>query len=85
MLVRDGRLAALIDPACYYGHSEVDLAMICLFGVPEETFWESYGPLEEGWRHRRSIYQLYPALVHMRLFGTVYAPLVDRLHSAVGV
>ena len=25
---RDGRLAALIDPACYDGHAEVDLAML---------------------------------------------------------
>ena len=85
MLVREGQLAALIDPACYYGHNEVDLAMICLFGVPEETFWESYGPLEPEWRHRRRIYQLFPALVHMRLFGAAYANLVDRLLSETGV
>ncbi|MGZ8997264.1 MAG: fructosamine kinase family protein [Allosphingosinicella sp.] len=84
MLVRDGHLAALIDPACYYGHHEVDLAMICLFGVPEDSFWDSYGALEPGWRNRRPIYQLFPALVHMRLFGTIYAPLVDRLLSEVG-
>ena len=84
MLVRDGRLAALIDPACYYGHSEVDLAMICLFGVPEESFWASYGALEPGWRERRPIYQLFPALVHLRLFGPTYAGLVERLLSETG-
>ena len=84
MLVRDGRLAALIDPACYYGHSEVDLAMICLFRVPEESFWASYGALEPGWRERRPIYQLFPALVHLRLFGPAYAGLVDRLLSEAG-
>ena len=85
MLVREGQLAALIDPACYYGHKEVDLAMICLFGVPEENFWENYGALDPGWRQRRPIYQLFPGLVHMRLFGTVYAPLVDRLLTENGV
>lgn len=81
MLVRDGRLAAFIDPACYHGHAEVDLAMICLFGRPDPTFWDAYGPLEAGWEERRSIYQLFPALAHLRLFGASYEPLADRLLS----
>ena len=69
ILVRGGRLAALIDPACCHGDAEVDLAMLTLFGGPAETFWAGYGPLEPGWRGRRPIYQLFPALVHLRLFG----------------
>ena len=84
MLVRDGRLAAFIDPACYHGHAEVDLAMICLFGRPDAAFWEAYGRLEPGWEQRRPIYQLFPALVHLRLFGASYAALADRLLSASG-
>lgn len=84
MLVKDGRLAALIDPACYHGDAEVDLAMICLFGRPDGAFWEAYGALDAGWEERRSIYQLFPALVHLRLFGASYGPLADRLLSAAG-
>ncbi len=84
ILVLDGALAALIDPACYYGDPEVDLAMLCLFGAPDAAFWHAYGPLEPGWEARRPIYQLFPALVHMRLFGASYAPLVDRLLKEVG-
>ncbi|WP_166041528.1 fructosamine kinase family protein [Sphingosinicella sp. YJ22] len=84
MLVRDGRLAAFIDPACYHGHAEVDLAMICLFGRPDPAFWEAYGDLEPGWGERRALYQLFPALVHLRLFGVSYASLVDRLLTAAG-
>jgi fructosamine-3-kinase len=84
MLVRDGRLAALIDPACYHGDGEVDLAMICLFGRPDAAFWDAYGLLESGWEERRALYQLFPALVHLRLFGASYSPLVDRLLTAVG-
>lgn len=84
MLVRDGRLAALIDPACYHGDAEVDLAMLCLFGAPDDAFWEAYGPLAPGWRERRPLYQLFPALVHLRLFGASYAPLVDRLLTELG-
>lgn len=84
ILVKDGRLAALIDPACYYGDAEVDLAMLCLFGAPDPAFWEAYGPLEAGWEERRPIYQLFPALVHLRLFGAAYAGLVDRLLADAG-
>ena len=84
ILVRGGALAALIDPACYYGHSEVDLAMLTLFDAPPDSFWECYGALEPGWEGRRSVYQLFPALVHLRLFGASYAGMVDRLLSAVG-
>ncbi len=84
ILVRAGALAALIDPACYHGDAEVDLAMLCLFGEPDEAFWEAYGPLESGWPERRCCYQLFPALVHLRLFGPSYAPLVDRLLTEAG-
>lgn len=84
ILVAGGRLAAFIDPACYGGHSEVDLAMLTLFGSPPSDFWDSYGPVEPGWEERRPIYQLFPALVHLRLFGASYAGLVDRLLSRWG-
>ncbi|MDJ0857913.1 MAG: fructosamine kinase family protein [Dinoroseobacter sp.] len=71
--------AYLIDPACYYGHAEVDLAMLTLFGRPPAAFWDAYGPLEEGWELRQHAYQLWPALVHLRLFGDGYRSLVERL------
>lgn len=82
ILVKDGRLAALIDPACYHGHAEVDLAMLSLFGTPPEPFWEAYGPREPGHEARLPLYQLFPALVHLRLFGAAYAPMVERLLDA---
>jgi len=84
ILVEEGRLAALVDPACYFGDREVDLAMLHLFDTPPEEFAEAYGPLEPGWEHRRAVYQLFPALVHLRLFGASYAPTVERLLAALG-
>jgi fructosamine-3-kinase len=84
ILVGDGRLAALIDPACYHGHEEVDLAMLRLFDSPPDEFWEAYGVLDEGAEERLPLYQLFPALVHMRLFGATYAPMVDRLLGVIG-
>lgn len=85
ILWRNGRLAALIDPACYYGHAEVDLAMLHLFGTPGQAFYETYGALEPGWEERRAAYQLFPALVHLRLFGSGYAGMVDRLLTQLRV
>jgi fructosamine-3-kinase len=84
ILVQGGRLAALIDPACYHGHAEVDLAMLGLFDTPPDAFWEAYGALDDGAEERIPLYQLFPALVHMRLFGATYAPMVDRLLGAAG-
>jgi fructosamine-3-kinase len=84
ILVQAGRLAALIDPACYHGHAEADLAMLTLFDEPPPHFWSAYGELEEGWEERRPAYQLFPALVHLRLFGGGYAGMVDRLLDRLG-
>ena len=84
MLVREGRLVGLIDPACYHGDAEVDLAMLDLFSSPPDAFREAYGPLEPGWEERRPIYQLFPALAHVRLWGAGYFAMVDRLLAAAG-
>jgi fructosamine-3-kinase len=84
ILVRDGRIIGLIDPACYHGHAEVDLAMLTLFDRPAPEFHDSYGPPEPGWQDRRPVYQLWPALVHLRLFGPGYRGMVERCLSALG-
>jgi fructosamine-3-kinase len=84
VLVAGGQVAALIDPISYYGHGEADLAMLTLFDAPPEEFWDSFGPLEEGAEERRPIYELFHALVHVRLYGATYHPLADRLLTGLG-
>lgn len=74
----------LIDPAVYRGHREVDLAMMELFGgFPAEVFegYESQTAVSEEYREfRRDVYQLYPLLVHVNLFGRAYVGAVrDRV------
>ncbi len=66
---------ALVDPACYFGHREVDLAMADLFGGFGRGFREAYEaewPLEPGYEVRLLVYQLYYLLVHVNLFGGSY-------------
>lgn len=67
---------ALVDPAVYRGHREVDLAMSELFGGFDAEFYREYEavrPLEAGYREvRRGVYQLYYLLVHVNLFGDAY-------------
>jgi fructosamine-3-kinase len=70
----EGR-ACIIDPAVYYGHRESDLAMSKLFGGFDEDFYGAYNaafPLAPGWKERTDIFNLYPLLVHVNLFGGGY-------------
>ncbi len=85
VMVANGKVSALIDPASYYGHGEVDIAMLEMFDHPAAAFFASYGKLETGHRERIDIYRLWPALVHLRLFGGAYRPLVEGLLSGLGV
>ncbi|MDH5673567.1 MAG: fructosamine kinase family protein [Myxococcales bacterium] len=72
----------LIDPAVYGGHREIDLAMMRLFGGFSERCFAAYEeafPLAEGHRERVGLYQLYPLMVHVNLFGGGYAGRVERI------
>jgi fructosamine-3-kinase len=77
LLVRGQEVVAFIDPACCYGHAEVDIAMLGLFDRPAAGFHAAYGPLEPGHAERLAIYRLWPALVHLRLFGEAYRGQVE--------
>lgn len=66
---------ALIDPACYYADSEMELGMMQLFGGFSPAVWQAYQdeyPLPEGWQQRIPLYQLYHILNHLLLFGGSY-------------
>ena len=74
--------ACLIDPAVHYGHREMDIAMSRLFGSFAGEFYDAYHaeyPLENGWRERVDICNIYPLLVHVNLFGAGYVGSVERI------
>jgi len=65
----------LIDPAVSYGHREFDIAMTTLFGGFNREFYEGYQnsyPLAQGWQQRLNLWNLYPLLLHLNLFGSSY-------------
>ncbi len=77
-----GQKPILIDPAVYFGHREMDLAMTRLFGGFPAAFYEHYQqsfPLEKDYEERLEIYQLYYLLVHVNLFGVAFLGQVVRI------
>jgi protein-ribulosamine 3-kinase len=73
---------ALFDPAVYWGHREMDIAMTKLFGGFDSAFYEGYNehyPLEKNWELRIDYCNLYPLLVHVNLFGGGYADDVKQI------
>lgn len=89
VLTRDGRIAAFIDPAIYYADPEIELAFSTLFGTFGDRFFARYRerrPLAPGFfEERRDLYNLYPLLVHARLFGGGYAAQVESTLTRFGV
>jgi fructosamine-3-kinase len=75
-----GKPVALIDPAIYYGHPEMDLAFSEMFGGLGAVFFEHYG-IDRGYRERRDIWNLWPLLVHAYLFGHSYTASAARILS----
>lgn len=72
----------VIDPAVYFGHREMDLAMTVLFGGFDDEFYDHYQeifPLAPGFEERVDICNLYPVLVHANLFGGEYVGQVKKV------
>lgn len=70
----------LIDPAVYYGHRSVDLAMTTLFGGFSPLFYQSYNhhfPFPSNYEEQWSVCNLYPLLIHLLLFGSSYRPQIE--------
>lgn len=83
VLTNDGRIAAFIDPAIYFADAEIELAFSTLFGTFGDAFFARYHerrPIAPGFFEvRRDLYNLYPLLVHVRLFGGGYVGQVRSI------
>lgn len=62
----------IFDPACFYGHSEFDLAIMRMYGGFTDEFWNTYFdeiPKQPGFELRAKLYELYNYLNQLNLFG----------------
>lgn len=88
ILISKDRMTGLVDPALYYGNQEMDIAFSTLFHTFSPRFYERYQehhPLDKGFfSERTDLYNLYPVLVHVRLFGGAYVLDVDRILRKFG-
>lgn len=83
ILCDNGRVTGVIDPAIYFADPEIELAFSTLFNTFSSPFFEVYEdirPIKPGFvEARRDLYNLYPLLVHVRLFGASYLGAVKRI------
>ena len=88
VLVGPGGLSGFIDPAVYHADPEIELAFSTLFNTFGDVFFARYNehrPIKPGfWEVRRDLYNLYPLLVHVRLFGGGYAGQVTAILDRLG-
>ena len=89
IIVRDGRIAGIIDPALYYAHNEMELAYMALFDGVGPEFFAAYGEIlpidSEFYETRRHIYNLYPLLVHLIVFGEKYIAPLEKSLARFGI
>jgi len=89
VLVKGRRIAGFVDPAISFGSPEIELAFTTMFGTFGPAFFEAYeslSPLPPGFHElRRDLYNLYPTLVHVRLFGASYLAGIERTLSRLGL
>ena len=83
-----GHVTALLDPAIYFADAEVELAFIELFGTFGEGFLSMYRELRgidpNFGALRRDVYQVYPLLVHVAVFGEGYLARLRARLDRVG-
>lgn len=73
---------ALFQPSTAYNHREVDIAMSKLFTTFDQNFYDNYNlmmPMESGWEERLPIYNLYPLLIYVNLYGMRYLSRLERI------
>ncbi len=81
-IVNSDGMPCLIDPAVAFTPREMDLGMMKLFGGFDEILFKIYDenfPLEEGWKERVELWQLYYLLVHLNIFGSGYKAQVTNI------
>lgn len=82
-VISDGRgNPVFIDPAVSFSNREMEIAFTKLFGGFSDEFYDSYqneNALAKDFEKRVDIYNLYPLLVHLNIFGKRYLPQIRQI------
>lgn len=84
------KIQAILDPNLRYGHAECELAYMDLFETSSKTFKRDYQAdhklTDDYHKIRKPIYQLYPLINNVQLFGSKYVqPLMQIAERATAV
>ena len=89
IICEQNHLKGFIDPAIYFANPEIELAFSTLFSTFNHTFFDRYKEhriINPGFfEERRHVYNLYPLLVHLRLFGVKYLTKLEKILTRLGV
>lgn len=80
--IEENGTPVIFDPATYYGDREADIAMTELFGGFSQRFYSAYNdayPLDDGYRTRKVLYNLYHIINHFNLFGGGYQHQAENM------
>ncbi len=88
VLSNNGKISGFIDPAIYYADAEIELAFSTMFNTFNNDFFDRYAEFHEirpgFFEERIDLYNLYPLLVHVRLFGGSYIGSVEQTLKRFG-
>ncbi|MFU1783611.1 fructosamine kinase family protein [Haloarcula japonica] len=88
-VVADGTVRAVLDPAIYFGHAEVDLAYVDRLDSMGAAFYDEYQrhrDISAGYfEERRDVYVAFHALENVRFFGEDGLPRLDSALNRLGL
>jgi fructosamine-3-kinase len=89
VIVSDGAIQAVLDPAIYFGHDEIDLAYLELSESISDAFYDEYRrhrDISDGYfAERHDVYAAFHALENVRFFGDDLVPRLDRALARLGL
>ena len=88
VLCHHGKIKAFVDPGIYFGDPEFEFVFCGEQSSLSSVFFNKYNelhPFRPGFfEYRQSIYNLYPMLLNVKLFGAEPLPRIDAVLSRFG-
>ena len=89
VVVADGTVRAVLDPAIYFGHAEVDIAYVDRLDSIGAAFYDEYRQhrdISAGYcEERRDVYVAFHALENVRFFGEDGLPRLESALDRLGI